>query len=112
MPSESFTYVYLLSGISDASRHYIGCTRDIKARLKSHNSGANPHTAKYRPWQIEVCIAFRDVAQMKKRVSLFRQNLIQFCFPFVLREDFKTEHLVFHFQAEFGPVAGFGLPGA
>jgi putative endonuclease len=65
MPSESFTYVYLLSGISDASRHYIGCTRDIKARLKSHNSGANPHTAKYRPWQIEVCIAFRDAAKAR-----------------------------------------------
>jgi len=32
----------------------------LEARLKSHNQGNNPHTSKYRPWQIETAIAFRS----------------------------------------------------
>lgn len=66
MPTMEFTYVYILSCIADPSRHYIGCTDDMKVRLISHNDGANPHTAKYRPWRIEVCIAFRDIKKARE----------------------------------------------
>jgi putative endonuclease len=59
-------YVYVLSSIDEPSRHYIGCTVDVKARLESHNSGANPHTAKHRPWRIEVCVAFRDTDKARE----------------------------------------------
>jgi predicted GIY-YIG superfamily endonuclease len=44
----------------DATRRYTGLTDNLEARLKSHNQGNNPHTAKYRPWQIETAIAFRS----------------------------------------------------
>jgi len=32
----------------------------LESRLKKHNSGSVPHTSKYRPWQIETCVAFSD----------------------------------------------------
>ena len=55
-----FHYVYILVSISDPSRHYIGLTDDLEARLKAHNSGKSPHTSKYSPWKIETAIAFRS----------------------------------------------------
>jgi putative endonuclease len=51
-------YTYILKSITDPTKTYIGCTSDLKTRLKSHNSGSSSHTAKYRPWKIEVYLAF------------------------------------------------------
>ena len=55
-----FLYVYLLVSLSHPNRHYIGCTEDLKGRLKAHNAGHCSHTAKYRPWRVETAIAFRS----------------------------------------------------
>jgi predicted GIY-YIG superfamily endonuclease len=57
---KGFTYVYVLLSEKDASRRYTGLTSDLEARLKSHNQGNNPHTSRYRPWQIETAISFRS----------------------------------------------------
>ena len=57
---KDFTYVYVLISKIDATQRYTGLTEDLEARLKSHNQGNNPHTAKYRPWKIETAIAFRS----------------------------------------------------
>jgi hypothetical protein len=35
-------------------------TEHLESRLKSHNRGENPYTAKYKPWQIKTAIAFSD----------------------------------------------------
>ena len=35
-------------------------TDNISARLQKHNEGGVPHTAKFRPWQLETAVAFRD----------------------------------------------------
>jgi len=35
-------------------------TDDVPERVDHHNSGASPHTSKYRPWRVETFIAFRD----------------------------------------------------
>jgi predicted GIY-YIG superfamily endonuclease len=59
MPAK-FKYVYVLVSEHDPDRHYTGVTDDLEDRLCHHNSGASPHTAKYRPWRIETCVAFRD----------------------------------------------------
>jgi putative endonuclease len=59
MPA-SFTYVYLIVSENDPSRHYTGITDNLDDRLQRHNSGNVPHTAKYRPWRIETCVAFHD----------------------------------------------------
>jgi predicted GIY-YIG superfamily endonuclease len=45
-------YVYLLCSESAPQQRYIGLTDDVQARLASHNSGANPHTAKFKPWRL------------------------------------------------------------
>jgi putative endonuclease len=62
MPTQ-FKYVYLLVSEADPRHHYTGITDDLEERLRHHNSGASPHTAKYRPWHIETCVAFADKAK-------------------------------------------------
>jgi len=56
----SFHYVYLMVSESRPPHRYTGLTKNLNARLKSHNHGQVPHTAKHRPWRIDVAIAFSD----------------------------------------------------
>ena len=54
-------YVYLIRSEPTSSQTYVGLTDDLVARLKSHNEGANKHTAKFKPWVLECYIAFASV---------------------------------------------------
>ena len=63
---KNFYYVYILVSESDETRHYTGISENIEARLKAHNNGQDPHTAKYRPWQIETAIVFRSPEKTAK----------------------------------------------
>jgi len=45
-------YVYILVSINNSTQTYIGFTADLKERLESHNSGANKHTSKFKPWKV------------------------------------------------------------
>jgi predicted GIY-YIG superfamily endonuclease len=56
----SFFYVYILQSEIDPSRFYTGFTRNLETRLKDHNTGKDPHTAKFRPWKVKTTIAFSD----------------------------------------------------
>ena len=56
-------YVYLIESRSHPDRRYVGCTRDLRLRLKQHNSGASPHTSKYVPWRLVTYVAFSAEAQ-------------------------------------------------
>jgi len=56
-------YVYIIQSISHPDQIYVGCTEDIKKRLSNHNSGASPHTDKYKPWEIVSYVAFADKAK-------------------------------------------------
>ncbi len=38
----------------------MGYTLDVEQRLRDHNCGNSPHTAKYIPWKLEVFIAFNE----------------------------------------------------
>ena len=58
-----FLYVYILQSQSDLPHFYTGFTEDLDSRLIHHNSGGDPHTAKYRPWRIKTAIAFTDREQ-------------------------------------------------
>ncbi len=60
MQKSAFHYVYILYSTIDTDRFYIGFTENIDNRLMDHNSGKNPHTAKYKPWRIKTAIAFTD----------------------------------------------------
>jgi len=42
---------------------YIGSSSDIEKRLESHNSGANKHTAKFKPWKVIWYCAFAAQAK-------------------------------------------------
>jgi putative endonuclease len=53
-------YVYLIQSISHPKEKYIGITSDFKDRLKSHNDGQCPHTAKLKPLRIKTAVAFTD----------------------------------------------------
>ena len=53
-------YVYILASLVDPHRHYTGCTVDIDDRLRRHNGGQVPHTAKYAPWKVQTIIQFED----------------------------------------------------
>ncbi len=62
----SFHYVYVLRSTSYPSRHYIGITEDLKARLIKHNKGDVPHTRKSTPWEIKNAIAFTDSTKARE----------------------------------------------
>jgi putative endonuclease len=56
-------YVYLLEGVDNPERHYVGITKDLRARLERHNAGQVSHTSKHLPWRIKTYIAFSDEEQ-------------------------------------------------
>jgi putative endonuclease len=64
-------YVYILESLSPAPRFYVAITQDLDARLTKHNSGAVPHTSKFRPWRIRTYVAFTDAP----RASAFEKYL-------------------------------------
>jgi putative endonuclease len=53
-------YAYLLEDESLPARRYIGLTADLQRRLREHNAGKSPHTAKYLPWHVVTYVAFSD----------------------------------------------------
>ncbi|MHC4617878.1 MAG: GIY-YIG nuclease family protein, partial [Planctomycetota bacterium] len=68
---ETMTYVYLLESVSHPGNRYVGVTRDLNNRLKEHNAGKSPHTAKCKPWKIVVAIRFLD----ERRAEAFEEYL-------------------------------------
>jgi putative endonuclease len=60
MDKAPFFYVYIIQSLKGPDRFYIGFTENIENRMKDHNSGKNPHTAKYKPWRIKTAVAFTD----------------------------------------------------
>jgi predicted GIY-YIG superfamily endonuclease len=46
--------VYILRSDADPSRHYVGITNDLGARIEWHNSGPSGHTLQDRPWSLVV----------------------------------------------------------
>lgn len=59
-------YVYLLQSRSHPGQSYIGSTGDLRQRLKEHNEGHSPHTAKFRPW---ILIANVALAEEKRAIG-------------------------------------------
>jgi predicted GIY-YIG superfamily endonuclease len=52
--------VYILKNTDDPPRFYTGVTADLGARLEAHNAGRCRHTAKHRPWLVDVSVKFSD----------------------------------------------------
>ena len=64
-------YTYILKSINNPNQTYIGATSDLKKRLESHNSGANKHTSKFKPWKIIWYSAFLS----KEKAEAFEKYL-------------------------------------
>lgn len=54
------TIVYVLKTESEPTRYYTGLTSDIARRLEAHNAGRVPHTARYKPWRLDIVVQFGD----------------------------------------------------
>jgi len=54
----TFFYVYILQSERDPARYYTGFTENLNTRLKDHNTSKDPHTAKFKPWEIKTALAF------------------------------------------------------
>jgi len=56
-------FVYVLRSPCHPERYYTGLTSNVRARLGAHNAGGCVHTARNRPWELDVVIAFRNEAR-------------------------------------------------
>ena len=74
MTDSPFHYVYILTSVHHPEHHYTGSTSDLDARLKKHNEGGCPHTAKFRPWRVETAIAFRSKAKAREFESYLKSG--------------------------------------
>jgi len=66
-----FHYVYTLTSEVTPNRHYVGLTDNLDERLAEHNAGKFHHTSKYKPWQIETALAFRE----REKAAAFERYL-------------------------------------
>ena len=64
-------FVYVLRNAEVPPRHYTGVTSDVAKRLAEHNRGSCTHSAKYRPWTIDVVIEFPE----ERRAVAFERYL-------------------------------------
>ena len=53
-------YVYLIRSIAFFKQIYTGFTSNLKERIKAHNAGKSVHTAKYKPYELEVYLGFKS----------------------------------------------------
>ena len=55
-------FVYVLKNNESRPRYYTGITSDVSRRTVEQNAGNCVHTAKDRPWSIDLVIEFPDEA--------------------------------------------------
>lgn len=44
--------------INEKGKHYIGCTNNIKDRIRRHNLGQVDATKEDKPWRLKSCFIF------------------------------------------------------
>ena len=65
--------VYVLKSLSDG-RLYVGCTEDLQARLKAHNSGKVRSTKGRRPLHLMYKEHFDTKQEMRKRENFLKSG--------------------------------------
>lgn len=58
-------YVYIIKSITRPDKTYLGCTNNLRRRLRDHNSGQSTFTKSYRPWKLEMYLAFSCPSKAK-----------------------------------------------
>ena len=72
--AEMHFYVYILKSIK-TSKHYIGCTSNLRERVKQHNTGQNKSTKKDAPWLLLCYRRFdsqEEAYQHEKQVKSYK----------------------------------------
>ena len=64
-------FVYILKNSETPPRFYTGLTSNVPKRHLEHNEGHCHHTARYRPWTVDVAIEFAD----ERRAIAFERYL-------------------------------------
>jgi predicted GIY-YIG superfamily endonuclease len=64
-------FVYVLKNSEVPPRYYTGIASNVERRLAAHNEGCGVYTKKYRPWSVDVVIAFTD----ERRAIAFERYL-------------------------------------
>jgi predicted GIY-YIG superfamily endonuclease len=64
-------FVYVLRNNEVLPRYYTGLASDVATRHATQNAGHCHHTAKHRPWSIDVVIEFAD----ERRAIAFERYL-------------------------------------
>ena len=64
-------FVYVLKNSEVPPRYYTGLSANVSNRLTEHNAGSCTHTAKYRPWSLDVVVEFAD----ERRAVVFERYL-------------------------------------
>lgn len=58
-------YVYILRSINNPTKTYVGFSTNLKERIKAHNNGQSPYTSKFKPWKLEMYLAFNNEQRAK-----------------------------------------------
>ena len=67
-------YLYVLHSLK-YNRYYIGSTREIVNRLKTHNSGKVRSTKAYRPWKLIYTEKFETYSDARKRETCLKSGV-------------------------------------
>lgn len=67
-----FFYVYVIS--NKENKLYIGCSKDLRKRIKEHNLGINFSTKPFRPWELIYYEACKNIADAKRREKYLKTN--------------------------------------
>lgn len=66
-----FFYVYILQSIKDR-KLYVGCTNDLRRRLKEHNEKQSCSTKSRAPFELVYYEAYRNRKDAEKRECFFK----------------------------------------
>ncbi|MEK7573513.1 MAG: GIY-YIG nuclease family protein [Patescibacteria group bacterium] len=84
-----FYYVYILHK-SSRNFIYIGYSEDLKARIKSHNSGEVKSTKAYLPLALIFYEAYPSMIDAKRREKYLKSNKGRTTLTTMLKEYFRS----------------------
>ena len=85
-----FTYVYLLKSDSDG-KFYVGCTSDLRRRIRDHNAGKSFATKGRRPFQLIYYEAHPNQKDAEARELFFKSGWGRQYIQRVLRNHLKAK---------------------
>lgn len=84
-----FYYVYILESLKNHSL-YIGYTKDLRQRLKSHNNGQNQATKPFIPYKLIFYEAFLNQHDAKNREEYLKGGYGRRSTKSILNEYFSN----------------------